>query len=196
MLQPPTPKEESLMNQTTAIVVIVGLVVVLAIAWMYFRRKRSMDLRTHFGPEYDHLIHEKGSQARAEAELDQRERRVKRLSIRPLPRDVSARYAQMWNEQQTRFVDQPKEAVVEADHLVEEVMKERGYPVGEFDQRAADISVDHPRLVENYRAAHEISLRQQRGQANTEDLRAAMIYYRDLFRELLDEPEPLGVSRR
>ncbi len=184
------------MNQTTAMVLIAGLVVVLAIAWMYFRQKRSKDLRTHFGPEYDRLMHERGSRGRAEAELARRERRVKRLSIRPLPRDVSTRYVQKWNDQQARFVDEPKEAVVEAHHLVEEVMKERGYPIGEFDQRAADISVDHPRVVEHYRAAHEIAMRDQRGQASTEDLRAAMIHYRDLFRELLDEPEPLGVTSR
>ncbi len=184
------------MNQTTAMVLIAGLVVVLAIAWMYFRQKRSKDLRTHFGPEYDRLMHERGSRGRAEAELARRERRVKRLSIRPLPRDVSTRYVQKWNDQQARFVDEPKEAVVEAHHLVEEVMKERGYPIGEFDQRAADISVDHPRVVEHYRAAHEIAMRDQRGQASTEDLRTAMIHYRDLFRELLDEPEPLGVTSR
>jgi len=184
------------MNQTTAMVLIVGLVVVLAIAWMYFRQKRSKDLRAHFGPEYDRLVQEKGSQGRAEAELAERAARVKQFSIRPLPRDVSTRYAQKWNDQQTRFVDEPKAAVVEADHLVEEVMKERGYPVGEFDQRAADLSVDHPHLVENYRAAHEITLREQKGQANTEDLRAAMIYYRDLFRELLDEPEHAGATNR
>jgi hypothetical protein len=184
------------MNQTTAMVLISGLVVVLAIAWMYFRQKRSKGLRTHFGPEYDRLLHEKGSRGGAEAELEHREKRVKELSIRPLPRDVSARYAQKWNDQQARFVDEPKAAVVEADHLVEEVMKERGYPVGEFGQRAADVSVDHPRVVENYRAAHEIALRDQRGQASTEDLRAAMIYYRDLFRELLDEPERVRVTSR
>ena len=184
------------MNQTTVMVLILGLVVVvLAVAWMYFRRRRSNDLRTHFGPEYDRLIHEKGSQGRAEAELGKREERVKRFSIRPLPREASARFAKMWDDQQARFVDEPKAAVVEADHLVAEVMKERGYPVGEFDQRAADISVDHPRLVENYRAAHAITLREQRGQASTEDLRAAMIYYRDLFRELLDDLEPMGATR-
>jgi hypothetical protein len=184
------------MNQSTAMVLIVGLVVVLAIAWMYFRQKRSKDLRAHFGPEYDRLAHEKGGKGHAEAELDQRTKRVKQFAIRPLPRDVSTRYAQKWNDQQSRFVDEPKAAVVEADHLVEEVMKERGYPVGEFEQRAADLSVDHPRLVENYRAAHEITLREQKGQANTEDLRAAMIYYRDLFRELLDEPEHAGATNR
>lgn len=184
------------MNLTTALVLLAGLLVVLAIAWMFFRQKHSKDLRAHFGPEYDRLTHEKGSQGRAEAELDQREKRVSRLTLRPLPRDVSARYAQKWNEQQARFVDEPKAAVVEADHLVEEVMKERGYPVGEFEQRAADVSVDHPRLIENYRAAHEITLREQQGQASTEDLRAAMIYFRDLFRELLDEPEPVGATSR
>jgi hypothetical protein len=109
---------------------------------------------------------------------------------------VSSRYAQRWNEQQARFVDEPKASVDEADQLVVEVMKERGYPVGDFDQRVADISVAHPRMVEHYRAAHEIALREERGQASTEDLRTAMIYYRDLFRELLDEPGPLGVTSR
>jgi len=186
------------MNQTTVLALIVAVVVVvLAIAWMFFRQKRSRELRSHFGPEYDRLTQEKGSPRRAEAELAERKQRVERLSIRPLPRDLTTRYAQMWNEQQRRFVDEPKAAVVEADHLVEEVMKERGYPVGEFDQRAADISVDHPHVVENYRAAHEITLREQQGQANTDDLRKAMIYYRDLFRELLEDPsEPLrGTSR-
>ncbi len=184
------------MTPMTGMVAIVGLFVALAIGWMYFRRKRSTDLRTHYGPEYDRLINEKGSPGKAEAELDSREKRVKGLSIRALPRDVSTRYAQRWTDQQSRFVDEPKAAVVEADHLVEEVMNERGYPVGEFDQRAADISVDHPRLVANYRAAHDITLREQRGQANTEDLRTAMIHYRDLFRELLDEPERVGATGR
>src|SRR5438034_11314073 len=116
------------MNQTTAMLLTVGLVVVVAIAWMYFRRKHTEDLRTHFGPEYDRVIHEKGSQLRAEAELDKRERRVKRFTIRPLPRDASARYAQMWNAQPARFVDEPKAAVVEADHPGAERTAERGQP--------------------------------------------------------------------
>lgn len=184
------------MDQSTAIVLISGLVVVLAIVWMFMLQRRSKGLRTHFGSEYDRLMNEKGSRGRAEAELGRREKRVKQLSIRSLPRDVSARYAHKWNEQQARFVDEPKAAVVEADHLVEEVMRERGYPVGEFEQRAADVSVDHPRVVENYRAAHEIALRDQRGQASTDDLRSAMLYYRDLFRELLDEPEPRTATSR
>jgi hypothetical protein len=183
------------MTQTTAIVLIVALVVVLAIAWMYFRAQRTRTLRDHFGPEYDRLVHEKGTLTRAEHELHEREKRVKQLAIRPLPREATDRYSRMWTDQQSRFVDEPKAAVVEADRLVEEVMKERGYPVGEFDQRAADISVDHPHVVQNYRAAHEITLREQRGQASTDDLRNAMIYYRDLFRELLEEPEPLRGAR-
>lgn len=184
------------MNPTTAMFMGLASVLVIAIVWMYFRQKRSKDLRSHFGPEYDRVIQQEGTQRRAESELGKREARVRRLAIRPLARDRSTLYARRWNDQQARFVDEPKAAVVEADHLVEEVMKERGYPVGEFEQRAADISVDHPRVVENYRAAHEITLREQRGQASTEDLRAAMLYYRDLFRELLDELEPQGVTGR
>lgn len=179
------------MTQTTAIVLIVALVVVLAIAWMYFRMQRTRHLHDHFGPEYDRLVRDKGNPARAEAELAEREKRVKRFAIRPLPREATDRYSRMWNDQQARFVDEPRAAVVEADHLVEEVMRERGYPVGEFDQKAADLSVDHPQVIQNYRAAHEITLREQRGQATTDDLRNAMIYYRDLFRDLLEEPAPM-----
>lgn len=185
------------MNLSTAMVLVVGLVVVAAIAWMMLRRRHSRELRAHFGPEYDRLVEQRGKPSRAEAELDRRARRMARLSIRPLGRDAITRYAQEWNAQQTRFVDEPKAAVVEADHLVEEVMRERGYPVGEFEQRAADISVDHPQLVENYRAAHEIAVREHRGQANTEDLRNAMIHYRELFRELLeDHPRTAGATQR
>lgn len=178
------------MDQTTMAVVIVGILVVLGVVWLSIQLNRSRGLRKHFGPEYDRLVEERGSKRRAEAELGQREKRVNRLTLRPLPRDLSVRYAQKWNDQQARFVDEPEVAVREADRLVGEVMNERGYPVGDFEQRAADISVDHPRVVENYRAAHDITLRQQNGQASTEDLRNAMIYYRDLFRELLDENQP------
>lgn len=183
------------MTQTTAIVLIVALVVVLAIAWMYFRMQRSRALRDHFGPEYDRLVRDKGNPARAESELAEREKRVKQYSIRPLPREAIERYSRTWNDQQARFVDEPKAAVVEADRLVEQVMRDRGYPVGEFDQKAADLSVDHPNVIQNYRAAHEITLREQRGQASTDDLRNAMIYYRDLFRDLLEEPAPLRGTR-
>lgn len=177
---------------TTTVLTIAIVVVVLLVAGVLISRQmnRSRGLRSRFGPEYDRLMAEKGNARRAEAELAQRARRVEHLPIRPLPRDVSTRYAQRWNEQQARFVEEPRAAITEADHLVVEVMRERGYPVGEFEQRAADISVDHPRVVQNYRAAHAIALREEAGQATTEDLRAAMLYYRDLFRELLEDPEP------
>lgn len=183
------------MDQTTMAVVIVGILVVLGVLWLSFQLSRSRGIRKHFGPEYDRLVEEKGSRRRAEAELVQREKRVNRFTLRPLPRDLSMRFAQKWNDQQARFVDEPEVAVREADRLVGEVMNERGYPVGDFEQRAADISVDHPRVVENYRAAHEISLRERNGQASTDDLRNAMLYYRDLFRELLDDSEPNGPAR-
>ena len=180
------------MNTTAAVAIAIGLVLLLVIAWAISRqtRVRSMrNLRSRFGPEYDRLVTEKGTRVAA-AELRDRTRRVEHLPIRPLPRDVSSRYAQRWNEQQARFVEEPRAAVVEADHLVAEVMQERGYPVGEFEQRAADISVDHPHVVQNYRAAHDIALREQNGQASTEELRSAMLYYRELFRELLEDPMP------
>jgi hypothetical protein len=188
---------EEIMDQTTLAVVIGGFVVVLlAIVWLALQVRRSKGLRSHFGPEYDRLVEEKGSRRRAERELGMRERRVEHLPIRPLPRDVSNRFAQRWVDQQARFVDDPKKAVVEADRLVVEVMNERGYPTGDFEQRAADISVDHPKLVENYRAAHDITLREQRGQASTEDLRKAMIHYRELFRDLLDDTESQRANGR
>jgi hypothetical protein len=179
------------MNEWTAVVIIVALLIVGAIAWMFLRQRRTGELRRHFGPEYDHELQTQGGRRRAEAELEARARRVKRLAIRPLPPAERTRYAEMWKDQQSRFVDDPTAAVDQADHLVEEVMQRRGYPVNEFEQQAADISVDHPQVVENYRAAHAIALRQKSGQAGTEDLRKAMIYYRTLFQELLeDTPTP------
>ena len=181
------------MSNQTAIVLIVGLIVVGMLAWAFLRRKRTMILRDRFGPEYDLQVREHG-RGRAEAELDRRSRRVERLAIRPLPPADRDRYADMWRGEQARFVDDPKSAVHEADRLVEEVMRRRGYPVGEFEQRAADISVDHPLVVENYRAAHDIATRLERGNAATEDLRQAMIHYRTLFEDLLEDrmtPAPI-----
>jgi hypothetical protein len=151
------------------------------------RRQHTAHLRRHYGPEYDRLVDEKGRRSRAEAELDERSKRVERLTIRPLSPDRRDRYNERWKQQQARFVDEPKAAIEDADHLVEEVMTERGYPVGEFEQRVADISVDHPRVVQNYRAAHDIAMRERTGQATTEDLRRAMLYYRDLFMDLLED---------
>jgi hypothetical protein len=185
------------MNSWTAVLVVaVVLLVMFGIVWTIFQRNRSRALRARFGPEYERMLGEHGSRRTAEKELAQRQSRVDHLSLRPLPPDLRNRYAEAWTREQARFVDEPKAAVSEADHLVEEVMRERGYPVGAFDQQVADVSVDHPRVVENYRAAHEIAQRHERGQANTEDLRKAMVYYRDLFRELLDDQQPLPAGER
>jgi hypothetical protein len=182
------------MNQSTAWVLIVAIAAALLIAWMYLRQRRTVELHRRFGPEYDRVMRETGTRKKAEVELENREKRVERLAIRPLPPERRERFNERWRQQQTRFVDEPKAAVEEADHLVEEVMRERGYPVGEFDQRAADISVTHPRVVENYRAAHDIAARERSGQATTDDLRRAMILYRDLFMDLLEESRQRGVA--
>jgi len=124
----------------------------------------------------------------AEAKLLDREKRVEKLNIRELEPAERERFLERWKSVQSHFVDSPKEAVTEADDLVSSVMQSRGYPVSDFEQRAADISVDHPRVTENYRAAHAIELRLRKGEANTEDLRTAMIHYRSLFEELVQMP--------
>ena len=170
-----------------AIVVIIAVIVAAAVlAWSILSRRRTQHLRTQFGPEYDRLLKEPGGQRSAEEELLRREKRVQKLDIHPLEPQQRDRFAQSWHADQARFVDDPKGAVVEADRLVSEVMKARGYPVGDFEQRVGDISVDHGRVVENYRAACAIAQRQKRGETNTEDLRKAMIHYRELFDDLLE----------
>lgn len=168
-------------------VVIAALVIaVIVIAWIVSRKRRRAALQHRFGPEYDRALREKGD--RAEAELLQRQRRVEKFSIRQLSAAERERFVTDWRVVQTRFVDDPKTAVRDADQLVVRLMQARGYPMSDFEQRAADISVDHPRVVDNYRAGHEIAIRQQRGEATTEDLRNAIIYYRSLFDELLNKP--------
>lgn len=169
------------------IVIAVVIVVLFAGAiWSAQRRRRSMALRRQFGPEYEREVRTRGRTA-AETELERRETRVHALEIRSLSREDRERFAEQWRAVQARFVDDPGGAVNEADRLVGEVMRERGYPVGDFEQRAADVSVDHPGVVQNYRAAHEIALRHRSGGANTEDLRKAMVHYRALFEDLLGE---------
>src|SRR5271157_2098819 len=166
-----------------------AVIVIVAVGiWLYVRQRRSTtaDLRQKFGPEYDRAVLAHGS--KAEAKLADREKRVDKLNIRDLDAMEHERYSKQWEAVQSRFVDSPKGAVAEADDLLSSVMKARGYPVSEFDQRAADISVDHPRLVENYRSAHEIALRVGKDAATTEDLRTAMIHYRSLFEELVQTP--------
>jgi len=163
-------------------------VVLLAVAvgFILQRQQQSKRLRQRFGAEYDRAVAELG-RSKAEAELRAREKRVEKLSIIPLAPADAARFTQAWNALQGRFIDNPKGVVVEADHLVRELMLKRGYPMGDFEKRAADMSVDHPAVVENYRAAQAIAVRDERGEADTEELRKAVVHYRTLFDELLGE---------
>ena len=178
---------------TAGLVIVIGVAVLAVIAiaaFIYSRKRRTARLRSQFGAaEYARMVEESGSQRRAEAELEKRKKRVASLHIRPLPQGDRDRFIELWRGVQARFVDTPGGAVTEADQLVRDVMAARGYPVTDFEQRAEDISVDHPLVVENYRVAHDIAVRQARGEANTEDLRQAMIHYRTLFDELVSEPE-------
>jgi hypothetical protein len=168
----------------------VVILVIAGLAWLYVRRRRSTtaDLRQKFGPEYDRAVREHGSERKAEAKLEDREKRVEKLNLRDLDPIEHERFSKRWESVQSRFVDSPKGAVAEADDLLSSLMKTRGYPVSDFDQRAADISVDHPRVVENYRSAHWIALRVGENEATTEELRTAMIHYRSLFEELVQLP--------
>ena len=176
---------------TTAILLLVLIVVVIAVGAVLFKqRRRSAALKKKFGPEYQHAVGQFGDERKAEAELAAREKRVRRLDIRPLRAEEQARFSDAWKKAQARFVDEPSKAAAEADILVKELMQARGYPVGDFEQRAADISVDHPNVVSNYRAAREIALRNNAGKATTEDIRQAMVHYRSLFEELLETAQP------
>ncbi len=174
------------------IVIVVLLMLAAAIAILFsVRKRRTQRLRAQFGGnEYARTLKEGGNRRQAEAVLDKRAERVGRLNIQPLAPADRVRFVESWAKVQARFVDGPGGAVTDADQLLNDVMSMRGYPMSDFEQRAADISVDHPLVLDNYRAAHETALRQTRGQARTEDLRQAMIHYRTLFEELVNEPEP------
>jgi hypothetical protein len=166
------------------VVIVVALAVIVVLSMS--RRKRTERLRSHFGPEYDRAVGESGEQGAAEKELIARERKRQKLDIVALAPESQANFAEHWRTVQTAFVDNPSKAVGDADRLVTEVMRERGYPVDDFDQRAADISVDHPNVVEHYRAAHIIHLAQEKGDIGTEAQREAFVHYRALFEKLLE----------
>jgi hypothetical protein len=184
------PMNLDLLDPKVIVLAAVLIVIAAVLVWLYLRNRRrtTAGLRQKFGSEYDRAVLAHGSERKAESKLEDREKRVEKLKIRDLDPTEHERYSKQWKSVQSRFVDSPKGAVAEADDLVSSVMKTRGYPVSDFDQRAADISVDHPRVVENYRSAHEIALRLGRDQATTEDLRTAMIHYRSLFEELVQVP--------
>jgi len=170
-----------------AAVVALGLV---AIGAWFYRRKQSHNLQERFGPEYHRTLNELGGRTKGESELKAREKRVERLDILPLAPPEAARFTEAWRALQSRFIDNPKGVVVEAEQLVRELMEKRGYPMGDFERRAGDISVDHPDVVANYRSAQAIAVRDQRGSADTEELRRAVVHYRALFDELLEVREP------
>jgi FtsZ-interacting cell division protein ZipA len=176
------------MDATLIIVAVVIIVILIVVVWWYSMRQRSAKLQEKFGSEYERTVAEKGDTRKAEDELTDRQKRVSKLEIRPLAADERRRFNDEWRAVQARFVDDPSAAVRDADTLVGRVMEARGYPVGDFEQRAADVSVDHPSVLEHYRAAHAVALRHAQGQASTEDLRQAMVNYRALFDELLEEP--------
>jgi len=185
------------MNVTAIVVAVIVIVVLAGLAIWYFgqQRRKHEHLREQFGPEYDHAVETYGERREAEQALTAREERVAALNIRPLSPEQSTRYAEEWRQVQTRFVDDPEHAIHEADTLCGEVMQARGYPMGDFEQRAADVSVDHPHVVEHYRAAHAVATAAERGGATTEDLRQAMVHYRTLFEDLIETRQPAHVER-
>jgi hypothetical protein len=169
---------------------IVAVVAVAIIFFLFWRRRQTARLRTRFGDEYDRTVDAAGSQRKAEQELERRARRVESFNIHELAPDQKGQYTETWKTIQAQFVDKPSQAVRDADDLVKEVMGARGYPMTDFEQRAADISVHHPRVVGNYRIAREIAIRNRKGEATTEDLRQAFVAYRELFVDLLEEETP------
>ena len=182
------------MSAGAVIAIIMAIVVVLLVigALTMARRRR---LQRRFGPEYDRVAGEMHSRRKADAELAERERRVRSLDIRPLDETARARYAGEWTAIQERFVDQPEEAVAQAGILVTSVMKDRGYPTEGYEQILADLSVEHANTLDHYRRAHEASLQAEGGKVSTEDLRLAMLHYRALFGDLLGQPTDTRSAR-
>ena len=182
-------------QRTTIIIVIVAVAIVVVIAALLIaRRRRSDHLKQQFGPEYDRAIKQHGDARHAEPVLLEREKRVEKFSLHPLSPVERERYAAEWASVQRRFVDDPSTAVTQAEKLVTAVMSARGYPMGDFEQRAADISVHYPAVVQNYRSAREITLRHAQGQSSTEDLRQSMVYFRSLFDELLESHKTQNIE--
>lgn len=177
-------------NATLMILAIAVAIAVLAVAWVYTTSRRRQRLRARFGPEYERALHDTGSERRTEAVLADREHRVSKYHIRALTAEEKAKFSDAWNRVQATFVDDPAAAVTEGDMLVNDVMTARGYPMSDFDRRAEDLTVDHGAVVHHYRAARDIAARHSRHEASTEDLRQALVHYRQLFADLLDVRNP------
>jgi FtsZ-interacting cell division protein ZipA len=174
------------MDTGLLVVILIVLALLVVLALVAGRQRRSRRLRERFGPEYDRTVAEAGDRKEAESRLEERTARRQRLDIVPLDPADRARYVEAWRQTQARFVDEPAEATREADRLITAVMRDRGYPIDDFEQRAADVSVDHPQVVDDYRAAQAIAAANERSEASTEDLRQALVHYRSLFEELLE----------
>jgi hypothetical protein len=172
------------------VIIVAALVVIGFVAWTLGTKLRTDRLQRRFGPEYERTIEQAESRKEAESELSARMKRRRELEIQPVSPETAERYTVEWRDVQARFVDQPSEAVKDADRLVTRLMQERGYPTDDFEQQAADVSVDHPNVVDNYRGAHTVWLSNEQGKAETEDLRRAMVHYRSLFEELLERETP------
>jgi hypothetical protein len=178
-------------NETLMVIAIVVVAVALVVGmWLVLRRRRTVALRNRFGPEYDHVLRSARTPAEAERELQQRQARVEKFSIRPLSREDADRFGAAWRTVQAQFVDEPRSAVLEADRLIGDVMRSRGYPVDDPNRRLDDLSVDHAHVLNHYRAGREIVVRHEGGQATTEDLRQAMVHFRALFEELVATDRP------
>ena len=175
------------------VIVVIAAAVVLGVLATALRARRTRQLKGRFGPEYDRVAADAPTRREAESELREREQRREQFQLRPLDQRKADQYRSRWQNLQASFVDDPAGSVVEADALIRSVMKDRGYPVEDFDTRAADLSVDHPDVVENYRIAHGIALQHERGDADTESLRTALRHYRALFEELVEskQKEPI-----
>jgi hypothetical protein len=175
------------MDAGLLVAILVVIVLLALLAFFAGRQRRSRKLQETFGPEYDRTVTETGDRRAAEAELQERTERREQFDIVPLEAEARARYVEAWRHTQAQFVDEPAEATREADRLITSVMRDRGYPVDDFEQRAADLSVDHPQVVDDYRAAHAIAAANDRSEASTEDLRQALVHYRSLFEDLLED---------
>jgi hypothetical protein len=178
------------------LIVVAAIIVVGLVAYFVWREQRRKQLREGFGPEYDRAVADAPTQREAEAELLERKKRHDEFELKPLEPEARTRYAREWEAVQARFVDDPAGAIGDADDLIQQVMRDRGYPVEDFDQRADDLSVEHPDLVENYRAGHHIARANIRGDASTEDLRQAFVHYRALFAEVLEAGRPEEAEAR
>lgn len=183
------------MDTTTLAILIVIVAAAGLFAFIFWQRQRRRRLQQQFGPEYSRTLDEVGNRTKAEKELEERKKRVESFSLHTLKPEERLQFTNRWTETQNLFVDDPSGAVEQADQLVQQVMMARGYPMANFEQRAADISVDHPHVVRNYRAARDIAERNRSRQANTEDLRQAVVYYRELFEDLLEIREPVSVKK-